>query len=850
MGQPRGASVNWIQLLKKSSPYLVMVILAFILMGVVGFRSARDVTRRHWRENSQNNLRTAEANVAEGLARSELMLLNAYHVVRRILDRGDDFTVVQTFLKDTTEWVTGNQYGVPGFYGLYAYLEGEFIDGINLNPGSDFIPVDRPWFKTGQGLDRGQVGYTAPYTDWRTGGTIVSAVQKLYSSSGDRYYGLLVLDIDLNWFSQYLRVLSQAPGNYGMLLNQDLRVIWYPYEEWLGLPLSEMGDDYSWVAVELLRQDGQAPVTGDIASRRIKDGGGREMRVVVRQMFNGWYLILHTPMQNYNREIYGIRISLTFAGMILILLLSAVMLRINAAQIRSDEISAYKTTFLAHISHEIRTPMNAVIGMSELALREHRQTKIMEYLGGIKQAGQNLLSIINDILDISKIEAGTLQITPASYFFASLLNDVVSIIRVEIAEKPLIFAADVDPNIPNVLLGDEARIRQVLLNLLNNAVKYTQQGYIDLRVRVTSRNEDRSIVLRFEVADSGLGIRKEDQEGIFESFVRLEGNSNKSIEGTGLGLVISRRLCRAMGGDVIVASEYGKGSVFTATITQTVVDSDPLAVVDSPADKRVLVYEERDYYARSIFRSLGDLGVYAYLCRQPDDFYRELERGTYTYALVSSRLIKQAADSIREKSIPTSPVFLADSGDMVSHNNIPMLVMPAYSVPLANVLNNRAVYDRRKNKRVRFIVPSARILIVDDSATNLKVAEGLLSLYRSHIDTCFDGRAALDLVMKNEYDLVFMDHTMPEMDGIQATAEIRGMLGRRFTTMPIIALTANAITGMKEMFLANGFSDYLSKPIEIAKLDEIMIKWISRDKQIITGDTDDAPVLSDGLQIE
>jgi CheY-like chemotaxis protein/HPt (histidine-containing phosphotransfer) domain-containing protein len=241
--------------------------------------------------------------------------------------------------------------------------------------------------------------------------------------------------------------------------------------------------------------------------------------------------------------------------------------------------------------------------------------------------------------------------------------------------------------------------------------------------------------------------------------------------------------------------------------------------------------------------------VYAQCCNRPDEFYRELEGG-YTFALVSSRLIKEAVDKIRELGLSTTPIFLADPGDMVSHNNIPMLLMPAYAVPLANVLNNRTVFERRQRKRVRFIVPGARILIVDDSATNLKVAEGLLSLYRAKIDTCFDGRTALDLVMKNEYDLVFMDHTMPEMDGIQATAEIRGMLGPRFKTMPIIALTANAIAGMREMFLANGFNDYLSKPIEVAKLDEIIAKWIPREKQIITGDSDTlAPAYGD-IRIE
>jgi CheY-like chemotaxis protein len=421
--------------------------------------------------------------------------------------------------------------------------------------------------------------------------------------------------------------------------------------------------------------------------------------------------------------------------------------------------------------------------------------------------------------------------TPITYYFASLLNDVISMIRVKIAEKPVIFMANIDASIPNAMIGDESRVKQVLINLLSNAAKYTQEGFIALNIRGVI-GEGEKVLLTIEVSDSGLGIRKEDLSAIFENFVRLDMEKNRGVEGTGLGLVITRNLCRAMGGDVAVASEYGKGSTFTATIVQKFDDSEGLAEVRDPAAKRVLCYEERENYAVSIFRTLENLKVSAKICNNKSDFFRELERGGYPYAFVSDKLAGEALERIKTRFLPTNLVLLLNPGELVSYHNIPMLIMPAYSVPMANVLNNRTIFDQRKQRSIHFIAPDARILIVDDIATNVKVAGGLLTLYQPAIDACYDGKTSVEMVRKHHYDIVFMDHMMPGMDGIEAVAAIRALDETRFKVLPIVALTANAVFGMREMFLENGFTDYLAKPIEITKLDEIMTKWIPPDKRV------------------
>jgi len=497
-----------------------------------------------------------------------------------------------------------------------------------------------------------------------------------------------------------------------------------------------------------------------------------------------------------------------------------------------------KNNFLSRMSHEIRTPLNAIMGMGELALYSDTVSKIHEYLKGIKQAGQNLLLLVDDILDFSKIETGSLEIVPVPYYLASLLDDIINIIQIRIGEKPVLFTVNVEPNLPARLLGDEARIRQVLFNLLSNAVKFTRQGMIELKVSAGTRTEEKDdLPVVITVTDTGIGIKEEDMDSLFKSFVRLDMVINKSIEGSGLGLSITRSICHAMGGSVTASSEYGKGSVFTAVIPQSCVGIDRLAVVDNPKVKIVLLYDHRPEYLKSLAETVRNLWVTVVVANSVDDFLGRLADGGFSYAFISEPSLEKARAVIKEYSLQTVLVLLLECGKTVTAENITVLSMPAYAVPLANVLNGKGILQQdSENTYTAFVAPSARLLVVDDIQPNLIVADGLLTQYKSRVDLCSSGARALELVKEQEYDLVFMDHMMPEMDGIETVRHIRQWEKdggkEKSGRIRIIALTANAVSGMKEMFLNEGFDDFLPKPIETLRLREILKKWLPPEKQI------------------
>ena len=505
----------------------------------------------------------------------------------------------------------------------------------------------------------------------------------------------------------------------------------------------------------------------------------------------------------------------------------------------AEEKSRAKSKFLAKMSHEIRTPMNAIIGMAELALRSDNLSSAHEHVFTVKQAGTSLLSIINDILDISKIESGKFEITSHEYLFSSLLNDVINIIRMRVVDSRMRFVVRVDSSIPNSLNGDEVRVRQVLLNLLDNAVKYTHSGgLVSLRIRGEMDGED-TVNLAIDIEDTGLGIKEEDMQHLFSEYVQFDREKSRDTEGTGLGLVISKHIMKAMGGDIQVRSEYGIGSTFTVTFPQKVLSysSVPFSYVENAKEKSVLVYEWQDIYADSLVFTMNSLGVECTLASDDADFLGKLAAGKYAFAFVSFQLYQKNTEAIRGLDTKTKIVILSEFGETVQEKELAVLAMPVYSLPVANILNGEYEsfsYHGKPEFSAKFSAPDANILVVDDILTNLKVVQGLLSPYGMQVSLCKSGSMAIEAIKSNRYDMVFMDHLMPGMDGVETTEQIRrfGVEDEYFAQVPIVALTANAVTGMRDFFLENGFTDFMSKPVDTIRLNSVLEKWIPKEKQL------------------
>ena len=383
-----------------------------------------------------------------------------------------------------------------------------------------------------------------------------------------------------------------------------------------------------------------------------------------------------------------------------------------------------KSDFLANMSHEIRTPINAVLGMDEMILRDCEDSQILEYAEDIKRAGGMLLSLINDILDFSKIESGKMDIIPVDYDLGILLNETVEMVRPKAKDKSLELVMEISPDTPTHLNGDEVRIRQIITNILTNAIKYTKEGKVTLTVSGKQISND-STELFVSVKDTGIGIRKEDIGRLFESFTRVEESRNRNIEGTGLGLSITMRLLNLMGSRLEVESTYGGGSEFFFHLEQ------------QRKDEQVIGDDIKEY------------------CQKVKEIKREMNEDFYA--------------------------------------------------------------------------PTARLLVVDDNNVNLKVFKGLLKKNGMQIDTAMSGKECLELMKENKYHIVFLDHLMPDMDGIETLKQVRMQKDSKSHDSVMVILTANAVSGARERFLQEGFDDYLSKPISLPLLKEMILKYLPKE---------------------
>ena len=504
---------------------------------------------------------------------------------------------------------------------------------------------------------------------------------------------------------------------------------------------------------------------------------------------------------------------------------------VNKSYERLEKSENMKSDFLANMSHEIRTPMNAVIGMAEMALREDLPPAARDYIGQIKEAGRSLLTIINDILDFSKIESGKMDITEVAYEPMSLLYDVSNIIMTRLKDKDVELILDVAPNLPNKLWGDNIRIKQVLLNIANNAAKFTNEGKVTMRMGYTKTTPD-EISLQITVEDTGIGIKKEDMGKLFESFQQVDSKRNRNIEGTGLGLAITKNLLTLMNGSIWVDSEYGKGSRFSCVLPQRIVDDTPSIGIGEASSIVVAGLISNPYVKESLCNDAAKLGIedIRLLSLNERTIFPDNKR---IFIFIEYPLFTDRVEAYVRNNPQITAVLMLDFYDHVDCDipNLLILRKPLFALNIAMILNGEELHfdDEADEKEFDFIAPDAKILIVDDNAVNLTVAEGLLEPLKMNVDTAAGGKEAIEMISRAHYDIIFMDHMMPELDGVEATRIIRGF-HPEYNDVPIIALTANAVEGTKERFCREGMNDFVAKPVELRMLVAKVRQWLPVEK--------------------
>ncbi len=514
----------------------------------------------------------------------------------------------------------------------------------------------------------------------------------------------------------------------------------------------------------------------------------------------------------------------------------------------AENANKTKSDFLANMSHEIRTPMNAIVGMCELILRERDISEtVREYCFNIQNSGRSLLSIINDILDFSKIESGKMELIEDEFNIASTLNDVINMAVTRKGDKKLDLVVHVDPDIPMGLIGDEIRIRQIIINLVTNAIKYSDEGCVSIRVSQTKH--DYGINLSVSVADTGIGITEEDLEKLFSSFQQVDTKKNRSVEGTGLGLAISKRLITRMGGFINVFSEYGKGSEFRFVIPLKVKNPAPFISIRDADKIHAAGYIDFGKFSsqktaeeyRVLIDELGpglhtDIKLYGTM----EELKKAAAENDFTHLFAAREEYISEADFFSKASEKTEIIVVQDRTDAVDvPDGIKCMYKPFYILSVAAVFNHENILTNlndHRNSNIRFVAPKARILVVDDNPINLKVAVGLMRPYHMQVITADSAKAAVSLLRSKDFHIVFMDHMMPETDGVEATKIIREMGDEYYRKLPIIALTANAVNGVREMFINAGMNDFIAKPIELSALDRTLKTWLPKELMKIPAD--------------
>ncbi|MCL2099015.1 MAG: response regulator [Oscillospiraceae bacterium] len=823
---------------------MLFVFIAFQLMVAIASFFVSSTLRKTSSSAVTITLEETEKTIRAYLREPKVAFDNIYTAIQDILDRNESPDVVYQYLKQTAEILNAQEDGIEGFIDVYGYIQGDFISGADWVPDDGYIPQQRPWYQLA--VRSTGVNYTAPYIDAYTGLLVIALTCEIYGKNGD-YYGVLALDIDISWLTEYAKSLQFVDGGYGMIVNQYLHIIAHPQEQFKNTRLQDLGGSYDAVA-DMLR------VSHGAFAESIKDIDGTDAIVFFKQIYNGWYIGIVMPNSSYYADLYRTFALLTALGFVLACILSYILIRLSNEKNRSEEESRAKSSFLSMMSHEMRTPMNAIIGMTAIGKSASDIERKNYSFIKIEDASNHLLGVINDILDMSKIEAGKFDISPEEFNFEKMLQRVMTVVNYKIIEKKQKFKIYVDRDIPEFLIGDDQRLTQVITNLVGNAVKFTpEEGSIRIGTYFLGE-KDGICSLKITVTDNGIGISPEQQNRLFKAFQQAESSTSRKFGGTGLGLIISKNIVEMMGGRMWVESELGKGAVFAFTVQLKQGETKEQALMGyniNWSGVNILLVDDDTDTAAFFKKITGEFGAACDTVSTGEEALGLVrEKGRYDVYFIGGQLSDMSGvalvKAINEIDFagPESAFamfFDISSFEKFEHDAVTAGVdafvsKPFFPSQIINTTNdilglskNKAEKTAPETEKTKLTFKGRRILLAEDVEINREIVLALLEPALLEIDCAENGAEAVRMfsLSPEKYDMILMDIQMPEMDGFEAARTIRALKTEKAGNIPIVAMTANVFKEDIEECFKAGMNDHIGKPLDFNAVLHILEQYLS-----------------------
>ncbi len=814
---------------------LIFTLLAFIAMAVLSYIFMSDIVREGLVRNANGVISLTEARIEAYLLECETTMDGFAEETRAMLLRGDSVGQLQEYIEDVSRfsYIDGSKTsGIQDFYGYFETIEGgpTLIRPSNSNISAD-APEKQSWFQKAVATDG--IVETTPYIN-HAGLSCYTYAKRILDERGRRL-GVVCMNVILDRLGRGVVDTALDQGGYGMLGNQDGLILFHPNEAFKGINAKN-----SIMPIHIYADDILAG--SEIVEQPMMSYRGEDSVIFFRTLSNGWHLGLVIPKSQYYQGTTNMGIIIVLLAAALACTLIIILIRLDAARAKSDEESRQKSAFLANMSHEIRTPINAIVGMTAIGRTSAAPDRKNYCFMKIDDASRHLLGVINDVLDMSKIEANKIELSSIDFHFEKMLQQVVNVINFRIDEKHQKLSVYIDKNIPKVLHADDHRIAQVITNLLGNAVKFTpDNGSISLIARLIGE-ENGVLAIEIEVTDNGIGITDMQIGKLFQSFRQAESSTTRKYGGTGLGLAISKSIVELMGGKIWVESEFGQGSTFTFTIKAKRGDDKKYGLAYENinwGNIRILTVDDDRDILEYFHEIVKGYGANCEVAAGAGEALQLLDtNGEYNIYFVDLKMPDVDGIALtkeiraREKTPGNSIVIMISSADLSAVEDEArkagvdkFLIKPIFPSAIADTISEciGIVNDKMDEEPSDLfgIFEGYHILFAEDIDINREIVLALLEPTHLAIDCAENGMQAVNMFIKapEKYDLILMDVQMPEMDGYEATRQIRSLDISGAADIPIIAMTANVFKEDVEKCLAAGMNNHLSKPLDF---DEVI----------------------------